>query len=198
MNPAVPHYLLYTESGEDHHLGRWRFVLRASNGSQRIEASDRELAVRGDRLGLLSVVRALEALDQPSRVTLVDPSDYVRDGMRFGLPEWRRNQWRWEYFGQMVPVRDHDLWRRVDRAMRFHDVTCRRHRVDPAHEKIGKPNMANCAGRPLASGSILAAARTAPLAKFVTWGRRAAAGVQRLKDRLRRWFMSLKPCPRFG
>jgi len=58
-------------------------------------------------------------------VTLVTKSRYVSRGMKRGLADWRANSWHWERFGRVVPVRDHDLWRRVDRALHFHQVDCR-------------------------------------------------------------------------
>jgi hypothetical protein len=72
-------------------------------------------------------------LDQPSRVTLITTSKYVREGIRHGVMEWRENDWRWERFGQMVPVKNQDLWQRVDRAMRFHKIDCRMLRFDSPH-----------------------------------------------------------------
>ena len=41
---------------------------------------------------------------------------YVRNGMQYGLPEWQANGWRWECFGQLVPVKNFDLWQRMERA----------------------------------------------------------------------------------
>jgi len=86
--------------------------------------ADEETAACGERLELLAVVRGLEALDGPTRVTLVTKSRYVSRGIRSGLAEWRANDWQWERFGRIVPVKDHDLWQRVDRALLFHAVDC--------------------------------------------------------------------------
>jgi hypothetical protein len=55
----------------------------------------------------------------------VTKSRYVSRGLKRGLSDWRANGWQWERFGRVVPVRDHDLWRRVDRALQFHIVECR-------------------------------------------------------------------------
>lgn len=139
MSVTVPHYLLFTESsgqrpgryrpGSHDTLsstaGHWRFVLEAVDGSFRIEAEDVEPHVAGERLELLAVVRGLEALEQPSRVTLLSSSRYVHRGIRFGLENWRETQWQWESFGQMLPVKHRDLWERVDRALQIHQVACR-------------------------------------------------------------------------
>ncbi len=135
MNASIPHYLLFSEAIDGDPSGRWRLKLRSADGALQFEADEIEPATRGERLALLAVVRGLEALDQPSRVTLVTSSAYVREGIRHGVSEWRRNGWCWEFFGQMVPVKNRDLWRRIDRAMSFHDVECRTRnwRFDPPH-----------------------------------------------------------------
>ena len=98
-----------------------------------IEAADVEPGLHGERLELLTVIRALESLDQPSHVTLMGCSKYVRNGMQYGLPEWQANGWRWECFGQMVPVKNFDLWQRMERALRFHHVECCHRRFDGPH-----------------------------------------------------------------
>ena len=135
-----PHYTLLSESSSFAEPGRWRFVLQAVDGQDHLVAADVEPDVRGERLDLLVVVRGLEALDQPSHVTLVTSSAYVWKGFRHGLDEWRRNGWQWEYYGEMVPVKNGDLWQRVDRAMRFHQVECRSLRFDPPHEGLSEPD----------------------------------------------------------
>ena len=125
MQAASPHYLLYSEaSGAKVGSPRWKFVLQLVGSDDRFSAADLEPETRASRLELLAVVRGLEALDQPSRVTLVTRSRYVARGIRRELNHWRERHWRWERFGKLVPIRDHDLWQRVDRAMEFHQVNC--------------------------------------------------------------------------
>jgi ribonuclease HI len=133
---ASPHYLLFAESsvsGGPAARGCWRFVLESLDGSERLEAADEEPDAAGQRLDLLAVVRGLEAIDQPARVTLVTSSSYVSRGIRFGLAEWRENDWMWERFGTWTPVKDGDLWRRVDQALQYHQVECRTWRYDATH-----------------------------------------------------------------
>ena len=141
MTVSTPHYLLFSEShrprttaeGYAHHghtPGRWRFVLETVDGDIRLEASDEEFESEEGRLALLAVVRGLEALEQPSRVTVVTPSRYVSRGFLFGLEEWRENGWRWERFGEMTPIKNRDLWQRIDQAMQYHQVECRVWRFD--------------------------------------------------------------------
>ena len=136
MTPENPHYLLFSEASQDRcAVQTWRFVLQHVESQRRFSATDSEPSEAGqeaghERLELLAVVRGLEALDRPARVTLVTKSRYVSRGIKHGLSEWRSSDWRWERFGRVVPVRDHDLWRRVDRALRFHRVDCQAWQFD--------------------------------------------------------------------
>lgn len=133
MNIPKPHFLLYSRAERRNEQGEWSFVLQAADGSAVLEAEDSEPQARGERLELLAVVRGLEALDQPSHVTLVTTSRYVSRGISYGLEEWRRNGWTWECFGQMVPVKHRDLWQRLDRALGYHRIEFRGRRFDEPH-----------------------------------------------------------------
>lgn len=147
MTVPAPHFLLFSEahatgaeattSSED--SGLWHFVLESVDGSTKIEATDAEAELDTERLELLAVIRGLEALDQPSQVTLVTRSRCVTRGLRFGIDRWRDNGWQWECFGKMAPIKDSDLWQRIDQALRFHKVNCRTWRFDPPEEAAPRP-----------------------------------------------------------
>jgi ribonuclease HI len=126
MHAANDHFLLCTEASNTSHTApRWKFVLQSVDGDERLVAADFENETRHSRLELLAVVRGLEAIGRPARVTLLTRSRYVSRGIRRQLSHWREHQWQWERFGKLVPIRDQDLWRRVDRALEFHRVDCR-------------------------------------------------------------------------
>jgi ribonuclease HI len=110
----------------------WRFVLQSADGGDRFEAAADEPDARGERLDLLAVVRGLEALDQPSHVTLITTSRYIRHGLLYGLAEWRENDWRWDRYGEFAPVKNADLWRRIDQTLNFHTLICRTWKTDDA------------------------------------------------------------------
>lgn len=138
MTPTKPLYLLFCEGSPgqrgNHPMderGRWRFVLENVETGARIEAGDAESMGHPDRTSLLAVMRGLEALDQPSRVTLITTNRYVARGLQYGLVEWRENDYCWEHFGSVQSVRNADLWRRIDVALRFHEVQCRWMSQDP-------------------------------------------------------------------
>ncbi len=99
-------------------------MLQSVGGDERLSADDSELNSRPSRLELLAVVRGLEAIDRPARVTLLTSSRYVRRGIHRQLNQWREDNWQWERFGEFVPIRDKDLWQRVDHALQYHHVEC--------------------------------------------------------------------------
>lgn len=125
MQDNTAHYLLYTEvTRSESSAPNWKFTLQSAAGEEELTATDSELNSRTSRLELLAVVRGLEAIDQPAHVTLLTASRYVSRGIRRQLNQWREDNWQWERFGEMVPIRDRDLWQRVDHALRYHTVEC--------------------------------------------------------------------------
>lgn len=137
MIPTAPHYLLFTEAkdaaGSKPSGGRWRFVLEQIGTTNRLEEFHDEPGTRGERLQLLAVVRGIEALEQPSTITLITSSKYVGRGIRRGLTQWRQSDWQWERFGQMALIKNHDLWKRIDQGMKIHQLNCRVWQFDPPH-----------------------------------------------------------------
>lgn len=142
MSTNKPHFLLFcegdTESGHgfDSEINcRWRFILENVESGYKVEACDYEEVLHPDRIALISVIRGLEALDQPSKVTMITNNRYVARGLQYGLSEWRESDFCWEHFGSIQPIRNADLWRRVDIALRYHEVTCRWMSYDPQQER---------------------------------------------------------------
>ncbi|HUT12222.1 MAG TPA: RNase H family protein [Thermoguttaceae bacterium] len=199
MSVSIPHYLLFSQASPTDDSGRWHFVLRSTDGAEQFEAEDDEPAVRGERLALLTIVRALEALDRPSQVTLVGCSPYVQRGVEYGLPEWRDNGWRWEFFGQMVPVKNGDLWQRMDRALCFHRLDCRR-RIDGSHHAVSAP-VATGAEKDRESVGLLAIrVRAGRWLRYRMWSLSAVvrwkiAAVVRRWRRALRWRRMPASCP---
>ena len=125
MADTLPHFLLF--AGAHHAPGQhgWRFSLESADGEEVLNAADLEPGLGIEELEMLAVIRGLESLDQRSRVSLFTNSDYIRRGLRLGLPEWRENGWTWERFGRIRPIRYQRSWQRLDRALEFHQVRCR-------------------------------------------------------------------------
>jgi ribonuclease HI len=142
MSAIKPHYLLFCEGDVGSGNGfdtdeacRWRFILENVETGQKTDACDYEEALHPDRIALIAVIRGLEALDQPSKVTMITNNRYVARGLQYGLSEWRESDFCWEHFGSIQPIRNADLWRRVDIALRYHEVTCRWMSYDPQQDR---------------------------------------------------------------
>jgi ribonuclease HI len=130
MSARRPHYFLRTQAAAPPAPPQWAFSLQAADHSPPITAGDLEPDASWERLQLLAVVRGLEALPEPATVILATASDVVRRGIKHGLEEWREFDWQLEHFGELIPVKNADLWRRIDRALTIHDVQIRNMRVD--------------------------------------------------------------------
>ena len=166
MTSPKPHYLLFCDgnvsaNGESVGLqrGRWRFVLEDLVSGVRVEATDQENACAPDRSALVAVLRGLEALEQPSRVTLVTTSRYVTRGLQYGLSEWRDNDYSWEHFGAIQPIRNADIWKRIDRALAFHQVQCRWMAQEVATESNDESLSPMLAPQPSENQAVQAASR---------------------------------------
>lgn len=144
MSARRPHYFLRTQAAAPPAPARWAFSLQAADHSPPITAGDLEPDASWERLQLLAVVRGLEALPEPATVILATASDVVRRGIKHGLEEWREFDWQLEHFGELIPVKNADLWKRIDRALAIHDVQIRNMRVDEpiVAEQADQPHFA--------------------------------------------------------
>ena len=124
MIRMIPRYKLKVWAETDSKsTGQWAFDLEpVDQATERFEAEGREPNICDERLELLAVVRGLEALDDPSWVYLSTDSRYVRHGLKYGLHQWKANDWRWENLGVWEPIKNVDLWKRIDRAMDIHKL----------------------------------------------------------------------------
>ncbi|MCB1403944.1 MAG: ribonuclease HI, partial [Rhodobacteraceae bacterium] len=102
--------------------GGWGAVLVARDGDEILkerELSGGEPATTNNRMELMAAIAALEALERPSRLTVVTDSAYLRDGVMRWIHGWKRNGWR---TADRKPVKNEDLWRRLDAVAGRHEV----------------------------------------------------------------------------
>jgi len=105
--------------------GGWGVVLQARDGGRVVRArelSGGEAQTTNNRMELTAAIAALEALTRPTRLAVVTDSVYVRDGVTKWIHGWRRNGWR---TADRKPVKNEDLWKRLDSAAAPHDVDWR-------------------------------------------------------------------------
>jgi ribonuclease HI len=100
--------------------GGWGVLLRY-NGREK-ELWGGEAATTNNRMELMAAIRALEALKRPSRVKLHTDSLYVMKGISAWIKDWKRRGWR---TADKKPVKNEDLWRRLDELAAKHDVEWR-------------------------------------------------------------------------
>lgn len=102
--------------------GGWGAVLVARDGERVVkerELSGGEPATTNNRMELTAAISALEALGRPARLTVVTDSVYVRDGVTRWIHGWKARGWR---TADGKPVKNEDLWRRLEAAAARHDV----------------------------------------------------------------------------
>ena len=97
--------------------GGWGALLRY-NGTEK-EIWGGEADTTNNRMELTAAIRALEALNQPCDVDLYTDSTYVRDGITRWLANWKRRGWR---TANKKPVKNQDLWQKLDAAAARHTV----------------------------------------------------------------------------
>ncbi len=103
--------------------GGWGALLVARAGERVLkerELKGGEALTTNNRMELMAAIAALEALERPSRLTVVTDSAYVKGGITEWLGGWKRNGWK---TATRKPVKNEDLWRRLDEARARHDVT---------------------------------------------------------------------------
>jgi ribonuclease HI len=98
--------------------GGWAAILRVSRRER--EISGGEERTTNNRMELMAVIRALEALKRPSTVRLHTDSRYVMDGAAKWLKNWKANGWK---TADKKPVKNEELWRALDAAMSEHKIS---------------------------------------------------------------------------
>ena len=102
--------------------GGWAFILRHPASGKEIERSGGERETTNNRMELTAVVRGLEALKRPVHIELVTDSQYVGKGLTEWLPKWKQNGWRRRERDRWLPVKNEDLWRRLDALLGRHQL----------------------------------------------------------------------------
>ena len=116
--------------------GGWGVLLRI--GHHEKEMSGSEPDTTNNRMEMLAAIKALEALNQPCRVTLHTDSKYVLDGITRWVFGWQKNGWK---TADRKPVKNADLWQALVVAARPHQVEwvwVRGHDGHPENERVDR------------------------------------------------------------
>jgi ribonuclease HI len=103
--------------------GGWGVLMRALDGGTVLrerELSGGEGQTTNNRMELMAAIAALESLTRPAEITLTTDSAYVKNGVTTWIHGWKRNGWQ---TADRKPVKNVDLWQRLDAAQARHRVT---------------------------------------------------------------------------
>ena len=113
--------------------GGWGAILKS--GETVKELNGGEPHTTNNRMELLAAISALEALKRPCEIDLHTDSQYLRQGVMSWMHGWKRNGWR---TADRKPVKNDDLWRRLDEATQRHEIEWRwvkGHAGNPMNER---------------------------------------------------------------
>jgi len=109
--------------------GGWGAIL--ISGAHEREICGGEPATTNNRMELMAAIQALEALKRPCKVELHTDSQYVRKGITEWISGWKARGWR---TADKKPVKNEDLWKRLDAARARHTVDWRWVKGHNGHE----------------------------------------------------------------
>ena len=102
--------------------GGWGVLLLAKQDDNIIKTrslSGGAAETTNDQMELTAAIMALEALDKPSKITIVTDSSYVKDGITKWIFGWKKNGWK---TSAKKEVKNEELWKRLEKATKQHDV----------------------------------------------------------------------------
>jgi len=121
--------------------GGWGVLLLAKEGGNVLrerELKGGEAETTNNRMELLAAINALETLSKSSRITIVTDSTYVKNGVTGWIHGWKKNGWK---TAGKKPVKNAELWQRLDEARARHEVHwewVRGHAGHPENERADK------------------------------------------------------------
>ena len=110
--------------------GGWGAVLRYKGTEKTLHGG--EALTTNNRMELMAAIAALEALKRPSKVMLTTDSQYVKKGITEWMKDWKRRGWK---TADRKPVKNIDLWQRLDEVVAKHQVKWHWVRGHTGHEE---------------------------------------------------------------
>ncbi len=97
--------------------GGWGVLLRYEGSEKTLHGG--EMNTTNNRMELMAAIHALEALKRPCSVDLTTDSQYLRKGVTEWMADWKRRGWK---TAAKKPVKNRDLWERLDALVARHDI----------------------------------------------------------------------------
>lgn len=113
--------------------GGWGTILRAKGVEKELSGSEAETT--NNRMEMMAVIAGLEALQRQCQVKITTDSQYVMKGMLEWLPGWKKRNWK---TASKQPVKNVDLWQRLEKAAQNHQLEwewVRGHQGHPENER---------------------------------------------------------------
>jgi ribonuclease HI len=114
-----PHVIVHTDGACSGNPGPGGWAAILSFGDHLKELKGGEAHTTNNRMELTAAIAALDALKRPCLVDLYTDSQYLRDGITKWMKSWKRNGWR---TSDKKPVRNVDLWQKLDALCSHHQV----------------------------------------------------------------------------
>ncbi len=102
--------------------GGWGFILKHPASGNEKESSGGESETTNNQMEMMAVISGLEALSRSSKVEVVTDSVYVAKGSQEWMPNWKKNGWRRKEGKSWKPVKNVELWQRLDELLSQHEV----------------------------------------------------------------------------
>ncbi len=102
--------------------GGWAFILRCSKTGKELECADGMRETTNNQMELMAVIRGLESLKEPCLVTLYADSNYVGQGLTQWMAGWKSRDWKRKDGSKWVPIKNIDLWKRLDELTKTHQI----------------------------------------------------------------------------
>ena len=98
--------------------GGWGAILRWGDTERALKGGESETT--NNRMELMAAIKALESLNRPVKVDLYTDSTYVQKGITEWIHSWKRRGWK---TASRTPVKNEDLWRRLDDLIQYQEVS---------------------------------------------------------------------------
>lgn len=122
FDPEGKLVVIYTDGGAvpNPGVGAWAAVLQS--GTKRLELSEGELGTTNNRMEMLAAINALEVLEPGQQVLLHTDSQYLKNGITTWIINWKKNNWMRGKGRDSSPVKNAELWKRLDALVQKHRV----------------------------------------------------------------------------
>ena len=113
--------------------GGWGALLRMNEHEKELYGGEADTT--NNRMELMAAIMAMESLTRPCQVALTTDSQYVKNGINQWMDNWKKRGWK---TADKKPVKNQDLWKRLDAALQDHEVEwhwVRGHTGHPENER---------------------------------------------------------------